>query len=281
MNAVYDLPQGHRRAGSGGRATPSLTRNAHVAWDEGRADHRGTGAGRRRRDRLQHEQEEERRHRGPDGAGEPHATWSAPSPRAARSSRRPRWTSAPTSPAASSRSRWRRATWCARASSCSRSTRRSTRPRCHRARGRGGLHPGHAAPGPGQPRPGRARTGSAPDELSRLGPNLIAPASRLRQAQTALDVAEATYQATRAQLDQSRAGLQEAQDNLAKTRLISPDRRPGGAAGGGGGRSRGAGHLLAGDRPADDHRRPVGDPGQGAGGRDRRGAPHASATRWR
>jgi HlyD family secretion protein len=32
----------------------------------------------------------------------------------------------------------------------------------------------------------------------------------------------ATYQATRAQLDQSRASLQEAKDNLAKTRLTSP-----------------------------------------------------------
>ncbi len=59
------------------------------------------------------------------------------------------------------------------------------------------------------------------DQLSRLGPNLIAPA-QAEEARTALDVAEATYQATRAQLDQSRAGLQEAKDNLAKTRLVSP-----------------------------------------------------------
>ncbi len=59
------------------------------------------------------------------------------------------------------------------------------------------------------------------NELSRLGPNLIAPASA-EEARTALDVAEATYQATRAQLDQSRAGLREAQDNLAKTKLVSP-----------------------------------------------------------
>ena len=58
-------------------------------------------------------------------------------------------------------------------------------------------------------------------ELSRLGPNLIAPA-QAEEARTALDVAEATYQATRAQLDQSRAGLREAKDNLAKTRLVSP-----------------------------------------------------------
>ena len=59
------------------------------------------------------------------------------------------------------------------------------------------------------------------NELTRLGPNLIAPASA-EEARTALDVAEATYQATRAQLDQSRASLQEAKDNLAKTRLVSP-----------------------------------------------------------
>ncbi len=59
------------------------------------------------------------------------------------------------------------------------------------------------------------------NELSRLGPNLIAPASA-EEARTALDVAEATYQATRAQLDQSRASLREAQDNLAKTKLVSP-----------------------------------------------------------
>ena len=59
------------------------------------------------------------------------------------------------------------------------------------------------------------------DQLSRLGPNLIAPA-QAEEARTALDVAEATYQATRAQLDQSRAGLREAKDNLAKTRLVSP-----------------------------------------------------------
>ena len=59
------------------------------------------------------------------------------------------------------------------------------------------------------------------DQLSRLGPNLIAP-QQAEEAKTALEVAEATYKATRAQLDQSRASLQEAQDNLAKTRLVSP-----------------------------------------------------------
>jgi HlyD family secretion protein len=59
------------------------------------------------------------------------------------------------------------------------------------------------------------------NELTRLGPNLIAPATA-EEARTALEVAEATYQANRAQLDQSRASLQEAKDNLAKTRLVSP-----------------------------------------------------------
>jgi len=59
------------------------------------------------------------------------------------------------------------------------------------------------------------------DQLSRLGPNLISPAAA-EEARTALDVAEATYQATRAQLDQSRASLREARDNLGKTRLVSP-----------------------------------------------------------
>ncbi len=59
------------------------------------------------------------------------------------------------------------------------------------------------------------------EQLSKLGPNLIAPA-QAEESRTALDVAEATYQATRAQLDQSRASLQEAKDNLAKTRLVSP-----------------------------------------------------------
>jgi HlyD family secretion protein len=59
------------------------------------------------------------------------------------------------------------------------------------------------------------------DQMSKLGPNLIAPA-QAEEARTALDVAEATYTATRAQLDQSRASLQEAKDNLAKTRLVSP-----------------------------------------------------------
>src|SRR5215210_9052995 len=58
-------------------------------------------------------------------------------------------------------------------------------------------------------------------QLTELGDNLIAPETA-EQARTALDVAEANYQATKAQLDQARASLQESKDNLAKTRLTSP-----------------------------------------------------------
>src|SRR3954452_20060740 len=48
-------------------------------------------------------------------------------------------------------------------------------------------------------------------QLTQLGDNLIAPETA-EQAQTALDVAEANYQSTKAQLEQARAGLQEAKD---------------------------------------------------------------------
>jgi HlyD family secretion protein len=58
-------------------------------------------------------------------------------------------------------------------------------------------------------------------QLTQLGDNLIAPETA-EQARTALDVAEANYQASKAQLEQSRASLQEAKDNLAKTRLTAP-----------------------------------------------------------
>src|SRR5688500_8623737 len=58
-------------------------------------------------------------------------------------------------------------------------------------------------------------------QLTELGDNLIAPETA-EQARTALDVAEANYQSTKAQLEQSRASLQEAKDNLAKTRLTAP-----------------------------------------------------------
>jgi HlyD family secretion protein len=58
-------------------------------------------------------------------------------------------------------------------------------------------------------------------QLTELGDNLIAPETA-EQSQTSFDVAEANYQATKAQLEQSRASLQEAKDNLAKTRLTAP-----------------------------------------------------------
>jgi HlyD family secretion protein len=58
-------------------------------------------------------------------------------------------------------------------------------------------------------------------DLSRAGENLIAPA-QVEESKTALDVAQATYEATAAQLAQSKASLQEARDNLSKTRLVSP-----------------------------------------------------------
>jgi HlyD family secretion protein len=58
-------------------------------------------------------------------------------------------------------------------------------------------------------------------QLTQLGPNLIAPETA-EQAHTSYEVAQATYRATRAQLEQSRTGRREARDNLAKTRLVSP-----------------------------------------------------------
>lgn len=57
--------------------------------------------------------------------------------------------------------------------------------------------------------------------LTELGKDLIAP-EQVEQAETAFRVADATHQASAAQLEQSRAGLQEARDNLAKTRLVAP-----------------------------------------------------------
>ena len=106
-------------------------------------------------------------------------------------------------------------------------------------------------------------------ELSRSGSSLISPEA-VEQAQTTFDVATANHHSSQAQLEQARAGLQEAQDNLRKTRLLAPMsgrvvRLPVEE-----GRSRGAGHVLPGDRLAHDHRRPLGDPVQGPGGRDRR-----------
>jgi HlyD family secretion protein len=58
-------------------------------------------------------------------------------------------------------------------------------------------------------------------QLTELGDNLIAPETA-EQSKTALEVAEANYSSTKAQLEQARAGLQEAKDNLSKTRLTAP-----------------------------------------------------------
>jgi HlyD family secretion protein len=66
-----------------------------------------------------------------------------------------------------------------------------------------------------------ARAWNRARQLTQLGDNLIAPETA-EQSQTAFDVAEANYQSTKAQLEQSRASLQEAKDNLAKTRLTAP-----------------------------------------------------------
>ena len=58
-------------------------------------------------------------------------------------------------------------------------------------------------------------------EIQKAGANLIS-AEAIEQAQTQYDVSNATYQSAEAQVLQARAGLQEARDNLAKTRIMSP-----------------------------------------------------------
>lgn len=58
-------------------------------------------------------------------------------------------------------------------------------------------------------------------ELGKAGSNLIAPEA-LEQAQTSFEVSDANWRASQAQLDQARAGLREAQDQLSKTRLLAP-----------------------------------------------------------
>ena len=65
------------------------------------------------------------------------------------------------------------------------------------------------------------RAASRAREMAKSGGTLISPEA-VEQAQTSLDVADANYRANQAQLDQARAGLREAQDQLSKTRLISP-----------------------------------------------------------
>src|SRR5882762_5586312 len=58
-------------------------------------------------------------------------------------------------------------------------------------------------------------------ELREQNPNLISP-EQLEQAQTAFEIAEANSTASEHMVEQSRAGLQEARDQLAKTHLIAP-----------------------------------------------------------
>ncbi len=59
------------------------------------------------------------------------------------------------------------------------------------------------------------------NELQKSSPTLITTES-VEQAQTAHDVAVANTKASQATVDQARAGLQEARDNLSKTRILAP-----------------------------------------------------------
>ena len=58
-------------------------------------------------------------------------------------------------------------------------------------------------------------------QLKRQNPNLISD-EQLEQAQTSFNVAEAVTNAGQHQVDQARAGVQEARDNLSKTRIVAP-----------------------------------------------------------
>jgi HlyD family secretion protein len=58
-------------------------------------------------------------------------------------------------------------------------------------------------------------------ELHEQNPNLISQ-EQLEQAQTAFDIAEANLTAATHLVEQARAGLQEARDQLAKTHLVAP-----------------------------------------------------------
>ena len=58
-------------------------------------------------------------------------------------------------------------------------------------------------------------------EIHRTAPDLIAPEA-VEQTQQAYDVAVSTFLANEAQVEQARAALKEARDNLARTRLYSP-----------------------------------------------------------
>ncbi len=58
-------------------------------------------------------------------------------------------------------------------------------------------------------------------DLRKANPNLISTEA-VEQAQQQYDVSLATYSSTSSQVDQARASLQEAKDNLAKTRIYAP-----------------------------------------------------------
>ena len=58
-------------------------------------------------------------------------------------------------------------------------------------------------------------------ELQRSGNNLIS-AEQVEQAQTAFDVSTANYNSAMAQTAQARAGVQQARDNLNRTKLYAP-----------------------------------------------------------
>jgi HlyD family secretion protein len=58
-------------------------------------------------------------------------------------------------------------------------------------------------------------------ELRAQNEQLVSP-EQLEQAQTAYDVAQALSQSADHQVDQARAGLREARDQLAKTRIVAP-----------------------------------------------------------
>jgi len=58
-------------------------------------------------------------------------------------------------------------------------------------------------------------------ELRTASPNLVAP-EQMEQAETAFEVADANRTAAEHQVDQSRAAVQEANDNLRKTHLVAP-----------------------------------------------------------
>src|SRR5437660_12743330 len=58
-------------------------------------------------------------------------------------------------------------------------------------------------------------------ELQTQSANVIST-EQLEQAQTAFDIAEANLNAAQHQVDQSRAAVQSARDNLRKTTLVAP-----------------------------------------------------------